>query len=163
MIRKLLAASVAGFVLLSGCSSGTTTQPVTVSTITTQAAQDVQTLAIGLPAIVSALQTAGVSSTALAQVQTDLSKVQAAATALAGMPAIPSNATALQTFEVALNDALSVANAVLPGNQYVVAASLLAPLVEGGINLVASQLPAAPAPAMTPDQARAILRSVAAR
>lgn len=176
-MRKILLAGVATLPLLLGAcntptpatstSTSSATNPTqvvnTVQTIGAQAAQDIQTLSAGMPAILSALRGVGtVTAAQVGQVSADVAKAQSAAQTLAGMPSVPVNDTTLQTFEAAVNDALAVANVALPGNPYVMAASVIAPLVGVVVNTVATQVqsvPVAAMVAMTPDQARAVLKA----
>lgn len=200
-MKKLLTASVAAIALLvSACAAPTTTSgtsgttpssgaatvtvpPVSVSSIqpiSAEAASDIQTLAGGLPTVLTALQNTGKLTTAqAAQVQKDVTLAQSSAQALAGEPTISSNSSVLTQFEGAVQDALAVANTVAPGNTYVQAATVLAPLVGVVINTVVTQVQAAtstpavttasvaaaplPAQSMSADAARLILKAAAAQ
>lgn len=169
-MKKLLMGGVAVLCLsVWGCGqppAGTTTSaPSVVSTvnnITAQGAQDVQTLAGSMPAIEAALQATGKLSAAQgSQIQGDVSKAVTAAQTLVGMPQIPTNAPALQTFEAAVNDALAIAAVVAPAVPEVQATEVIVPLIEVGANLIVPQVQTlvAPGAGMTPDQARAVLRA----
>jgi hypothetical protein len=166
MIKKLLA-SVAIMALLGACANST--QPVTtqVASVSAQAQTDIQTLAASLPAMFTALQATGTMTTAqAAQFQSDVSTAQSAAGTLASMSSIPTNSSTLSQFFGILNDALAVATVVAPANPIVLAASVIVPIAETGVTLVASQMAAAPVlpnPTMTPTQARIILAGAAKR
>jgi hypothetical protein len=149
-MRKLLFAGAAALpLLLVGCSS-TSSVSTQVHVISAQAASDIQTLAAGLPAVLTVLQTAGVSATTLAAVQQDVTLAQQAAAQIAA-----GGTSALGQFEGGVNAILSVASSIAPTNPIIVAAGVLVPVIEGVATIATAAAP------MSPDQARMILRQAA--
>ncbi len=148
---------------LSAC--GLKLSPVVIGVIAT----DVSIVAAGMQSVLRALTSIpGVPAAIVASVGTYVAGIQSVAAAIASVPAgSPATTVAdkLKIIEGFVNAIIAALAALAfippPISTYLVAASILLPVVEAAAGLVASMLspPPSPVPVASPEQARVVLSS----
>jgi hypothetical protein len=161
--RRQLFAGVAA-AALAGCSASQ------LAASLPQYAEDAQTIAAGLQASLVQLQSVpGIPAASLAQVSAAIADMQKMAAAISAASTASAALPSVQQLEADVNavaSTLASFSAIMPPQIGIAvqAAAVLLPVIETGVGLVVNAV-TAPAPAtaaaMTPDQARLVLKALA--